>query len=333
MKRLYDAKLGMYKAVKAVLTANATTITAATVPIIGTYETDLIDHIEAIENISVQTEIDTRGITIAKEDAKKAVIISACSIAGAIYSYSVDTNNIILAHNTNTSSSTLEALKDEELIPIARNIHSKALQFVTVTPPAVNPLANYGVGTPEVTALGALIQSYSGQITAPRNTITKRKTSNKFLAEQFKLTDELLYKFDRIILGQKYAYPEFCTQYFNARELVGPMTMRTQIIGVVSKITDTALMTTAVVEGAKVTVVSEPYTTIKNKQLIQIIAAPIINQTDGEGKFAIPTPDFRATYTVTCSLAGYAEQQITNVEVWRGKKTKMNFLLEPLLSG
>jgi hypothetical protein len=330
MNRQNDAFLGMYKAVKQFLDDNAATITAAGVPIINTYKTDLEDQITAIEAKSPQTAISSLGITQTKKEARFAAIKSAAIIAGAIYSYAVDTNNTELAVSMNITPATLKAKKDEEVVDYLHNIWAEASELVTVTPPAVNPLANYGVGTAEVTALEGLINAYTAITTAPRLVISTRKTNNLELASLYDVTDALLFKTDKIVDGLEDSYPSFFQGYKNAR-IVILISKSTRIAGVVSKVTGivNGETTTALANGARITVIPQPYVREKNGQTISVTGKPEIVYTN-DGDYTQDTPDIYALYTVICKLEGYAEQQFTDVRVKKGKKTTLNILLEPI---
>jgi hypothetical protein len=328
MNRENDAFLGMYKAVQQFLADNAATITAAGVPIITTYKTDLEDQIAAIEAKSPQTAISSIGITQTKQQARFAAIKSAAIIAGAIYSYAVDTNNTELATNMNITPASLKAKKDEEVVDSLHNIWAEATELVTVTPPALNPLADYGVSAAEVTALEGLINAYTAITTAPRLVISTRKTRNQELADIYDVTDALLFKMDKIIDGLEDSYLAFFQGYKNAR-IVILISKSTRIAGLVSKVTNIALGTTAVVNGAKITVIPQPYVREKNGQTISVTGKPEVVYTN-DGDYTQDTPDIYALYTVICELEGYAEQQITNIKVRKGKKTTLNFLLEPV---
>lgn len=314
MRRDYDATLGMYKAVKAMLTANASTITAAAVPIITTYNTDLDDQIKAIEAKSPQTAISSLGITQTKKEARFATIKSAVAIAGAMYSYAVDTNNTDLAIKMNITPSVLKFKKDEEVLDILNNILAKASALVTVVAPAINPLADYGVSVAEVAALEGLITAYTNITTAPRLVISTRKARNQELANLYATTDALMIKLDKIMTGLKDSYPEFYEEYFNARKLVGPIRKHTRIAGKIGNSQGKPIA------GVNVTAVStaEPFVTY------QAIS-------NDEGNYSVRTPKFRLSYIVKYSKSGYGDMQESNVKVKLGKTTTRNIQMKPVI--
>lgn len=344
MRRDFDEKFGVYKGIDTFFTDNADTVTLINIPILTTYKGNLVTKIDAIRTISERTAINTKGITLTKAEAEDAVVQFACTVAAMLFAYADDNTNTQLKRDMQkVTPSNLKARKDEEVLDSLYNILNKAQEISTVTPPATNPLLPYGfkadviVGG-EITEPGTLtqletaIQTYSQLTTSPRTAIAGRKTSNQQLKKEFKETDALLRKMDKVINGVKATYPEFYDGWYNMRELIGPMRLSTRIAGVVSKVTNIELGTTAIVEGAKVTVIGLPYTTIKSGQTVEVVPEPVIVKTNEEGEFTAPKLDFRTTYVVKCSdVARYGEQEKTEVRVKRGKKTMVTFLLEPVV--
>lgn len=346
MTRLHDAKLGMYKLIYSFLTDNNSTITNFGASVLNTYRVELGAKIAAISNISELTATNTRGITLAKSEVEDYAINLACTVAGMLFSYGSDEGDTTLKEDMRlVNPSALKAMRDEEVIDILLQILYTAQENTTVTPPATNPLVPYGlkedvvVGS-EITEPGTLteletaIGNYVDLTKAPRHAIAERKTQNKALKVVYKETDVLLTKMDKVVNGMRAVFTNFYTGYYYARILVGPMTLRTQIVGRVSKITDVQLQTTASVHGAKVTILAQPYTKIKDGQALQIVPEPVIVYTDENGKYAASARHFRTTYTVICSnVNGYGHQQQSEVRVKKGKKTRLKFLLEPLQIG
>lgn len=345
MNRLNDATLGMYKTVDTYLTDNAATITAAGVPIITTYKGALATKISEIRNTSEETVKSSKGVTATKAEAEDEAIKQATTLAGWIYSYADDNGKTSLKVDmAKFSFAYLKAKKDEAVIDDLYLILYTAQEISTVTPPTPNPLVAYGLkldveeigdedyepGT--LALLEEAIQVYSNLTTAPREVISARKTYNEALENLYKETDALLVKLDKVMDGLQTTFSAFYNGYKNARLIVGPMTLRTQIVGQVNKITNVELGTTAAVHGAKVTILPQPYTMTKNGQTIQVTAEPIVTQTDVDGKYAVPTRDIHAVYIVKCgNVTGYGEQQQADVRVKKGKKSHINFLLEPIV--
>jgi hypothetical protein len=340
MNRLNDATLGMYKTVDAFLTENAATITAANVPIITTYKGNLVTKIDAIRTTSEQTAKSSKGITATKAEAKLEATRLAFIVSGMLFSYADDNGKTALKTDMEKFTfAYLKNKKDEEVVDDLYLILYTATEISSATP---NPLIPYGfkadviVGT-EITEPGTLtvleeaIQTYSNLTTAPREVISTRKTYNEALENLYKETDALLFKMDRVIEGLQVTFPAFFSGYQNARIIVGPMTLRTQIVGIVSKVTNVDLGTTAPVYGAKVTIIALPYVRTKNGQTIQVTSDPVITQTDADGKYAVPTRDIFAVYIVKCSnVSGYGDKEQAEVRVKKGSKSHIDFLLEPV---
>lgn len=348
MNRLNDATLGMYKTVDAFLTENAATITAANVPIITTYKGNLVTKIDAIRTTSEQTAKSSKGVTATKAEAKLDATKLAFIVSGMLFSYADDNGKTALKTDMEKiTAASLKAKKDEAVVDDLYLILYTAQEIANPPAPATNPLIPYGFKddvedpvTHEITEPGTLtqletaIQTYSNLTTAPREVISTRKTYNEALENLYKETDALLFKMDRVIDGLQVTFPAFYNGYQNARIIVGPMTLRTQIVGVVSKVTDTVLKTTAPVYGAKVTIIPQPYTRTKDGQTINVTADPIVTYTDADGKYAVPTRDIYAKYVVKVSdVTGYGNQEEVDKRVKKGSKTHVDFLVEPIQAG
>lgn len=349
MNKLFDTKVGMYKIAHAFLGANTATITAAGSSILNTYTGDLETLIDAISNTSEQTAVDTKSITEVKREARKDTTDRAVQIAGAVFSYATDLFqeaadlkwSQLAAQMEVMTAGFFEAQKDEEVSSSFYNIVTIASELESASPQPSTTLLlkDYGIKvdvTTPTTIPGTLtlfdqsITVYTNLSTKPREAISTQKTNNQKLERLYDTTDRLLEKADKVVVGLKQSYPDFFAGWQNARMLVGPLRLRTQVAGIVSKVTDVNLGTTAVAEDAKITMTAEPYTKVKNKQTIQVKPKPVILQTDATGKYAVPTPDNKPMYTLSCTLPGYQDIIKTGLKVRRSKKLTVDFLLLPV---
>lgn len=352
MNRQNDASFGMYKTSHTFLTANTATITAAGVTILNTYAGDLETLIDAIRNTSEQTTVDTKPITEVKRDARKDTTDRAVQVTGAVFSYATDLFKVTGDRKWSQLAAQMEVMtpgffaaqKDEEVPDAFYNVWLIAndLESASPQPSTTLTLKDYGI-KPDVTTPtpipGTLtlfdqsITEYTDLSTKPREAISTRKTFNGKLDGLYDDTDALLEKADKVIFGLKKDYPDFYDGWQNARIIV-LMSLRTQIVGQVNKVTNVELKTTAPVEGATITILPQPYTRTKNGQTIQVTADPIIVLTSADGKYAVPTRDIHAAYIVKCSkVTGYGDDQIGDIRVKKGKKKRADFLLLPVQSG
>lgn len=361
MNRKYDAELGMFKAVWDFVQDRAEWL-AAYVPMIITYQGILNGYIGSINNAAGEASKTSKGSTLAKEQAREICVSIATIVVKILYNYATDyirPNHDFPASTENPNNSEmlklredmkeltesfLDSRKDEELLSYLYSIGNKADEISRTPVPAGYPniLTAYGfkldIATPgDVTyEPGTLTQLYNATDTyywltsTPRIDIVKRKNKNARLKWLFERCRTVLKQLDNSFELLKDRDPESYNGYKNVRKIVGPMTMHTKISGVVSKITNVELLTTEVVQDAKITILTQPYTRVRKRKKTLVTKEPLIVFTDTEGKYAAPTPDFKTTYTVICRLPGYAEQQTTNVFVKLGKATNKNFLMEPV---
>lgn len=322
MNARLEAKEGMYRTVEQWYADNSTEITATSIAILNTYGTDLSADITVIEDLADQTVISTKPITAVKKEARFAMIGSAAPIAGAMYAYAIDTANTELEEQMKPLKvpSYLKSLKDEIIVPIVNQIHSTALALVTVTPPAVNPLTNYGVASADVTALGALITAYEDIIATPEAAIEARKALNIELKDAFTATDELLKRIDAIMELNKLPYPSLYLSYKAARVIFDPVTKHTGFRGTIID-----AITLMPIQGVKVTAVPSNVAPPGENGI------PVSTLTDENGYYTLATPQYKNNpYTVIWTKTGYAEQQATDQYVKRGKKNTINISLETI---
>lgn len=361
MTRDYDAELGMIKAVWDFVQDKAEWL-VATAPIIITYQGVLGGYIGSIDGTAGEASITSKGSTIAKEQAREIAVGIATIVAKILFNYASDNvrpNPDFPAYTENPinvnmvklkedmkeiKESFLNSKKDEELLSYLYSISNKADEISRLPAPPGYPsiLVAYGfkldVSVPgnvlyepgTLTQLYNATDTYYRLTTAPRTDIVKRKSKNARLKWLFERCRTVLKQLDNSFELLKDRDPESYNGYKNVRKIVGPMTMHTKISGVVSKITNVELLTTEVVQDAKITILTQPYTRVRKRKKTLVTKEPLIVFTDTEGKYAAPTPDFKTTYTVICRLPGYAEQQTTNVFVKLGKATNKNFVLEPV---
>lgn len=352
MNRQNDASFGMYKTSHTFLTANTATITAAGTTILNTYAGDLETLIDAIRNTSEQATVDTKPITEVKKDVRKDTTDRAVQITGAVFSYATDLFKETGDRKWSQLAAQMEVMtagffgaqKDEAVTDSFYNVWLIAndLESASPQPSTTLSLSDYGI-KPDVTTPtpipGTLtlfdnsITEYTDLSTKPREAISTRKTNNQKLDGLYDDADALLEKADRVVFGMQRDYPDFYNGWQNARIIV-LMSLRTQIVGQVNKITDVNLGTTAPVEGATVTILPQPYTLTKNGQTINVESDPIIVKTDAEGKYAAVTRDIHAEYIVKCSkVTGFGDDQVDVPRVKKGKKKRADFLLKPIQSG
>lgn len=354
MTRQYDADLGIFKAIIKFVEDNPGAIQI--IPVIASYSGELVSLVGSI--LSASTTESTIGITAVKSQTKILAILIAIEVRNILYNYASDyvrpdTSKPISIYNPldpkmvklkeemkDITETFLQTKKDEELLGYLYNILNKADEILSIPPPAGTPaLTIYGMkldvsqpgnvlyepGT--LTRLSTAIDAYYNITTTPRAAIVKRTTQNKRLKDYIREGHNILEKMDNSFSLLKSWDISLWEGYKNIRKVILP-TYTTQIIGTISKVTDAGLRTTEVAPDAEIIITAKPYTQVKNKQKVLVTPEPVITKTDAEGKYAVPVPHFRTTYTVKCGLPGYQEMTATNKKVKLGKKTEVDFLLE-----
>lgn len=333
MTRQDDNDIGRFKLIWECLNNNAATITESGVTILNTYKTNLKTKTDLLTELSEEAAVQSQGFTLLKLEKRTSVVKAGSIIGGAIYSYSVDTNDTPLAVEMKKMTvPRLKKQKDEEVIISLMTIWSTATDLIPASP-APNPLEGYGITADLVEAFKALIEEYEDITTKPREIISGRKGVNDTLDVEFDNTEALIVKVNKVMEGMQDSYPTFYRDYKNASKRLKTMSLRTQIIGTVSIFVNPELGTTQAVQGAEVTIIAKEYILEKDGQTIAVETKPITVRTDSDGKYAVPRSDIHTTYTVICKLPGYGEQQKAHIGIKRGKKTSVNFLLEPIQSG
>lgn len=238
--------------------------------------------------------------------------------------------------------------KDEEVADFLYNAWNIG-DDVETTPSVLVPeltLAQYGIkkttttttGGTTVTVPGTLalldnsITAYTHISTAPKEAINTRKGFNSQLDTQYIEAYADVAKIGKVMYGLKNDYPEFYKDFVAAENSDKTKTMKTQIIGTVTQEKmDGGLKTIVPVEGAIVIISAPSYTRKKDGQTIKVDTEPIEVETDEDGEYSVPTPDIYARYVVDCGgVTGYAEQQVENIKVKKGKKKRQDFLLKAI---
>lgn len=322
MRRDLEAKLNMYKAVDQFLNLPSSLTITATIPTIATYVGDLETYLDTIRTTSESAENPTTGITDDKAAQRVNVSKTGNNIAGAVYAYAVDTNNLILKAQMKYRPSDFLAYKDDELPSILYNIWSTANTIATVTPPATNPLIPYGVTVAILTAFKTAIDAYSESVAAPRGAIAGRSADNAQLLGLFNTVDLFLTnQMDRVIYQLQPANPDFYQEYKNNRKIVGPTRRYTQVSGVISDANGNPLA------NVLVTAIGKDYTKIVDGTPETIAGKTYQTTSDANGNYSVKTAVFQTTYTVKYALTGFADVQIADVKVSKGDITPQDVTL------
>lgn len=290
-----ESKLNMYDAV--ITFAGADPTITAPVPAFGVAFTAFGDKVQSIKD-NAQAEADViTGIAMDKSQFRKDLSQVAADVAAALFAFASTTNNNELRQKANFSFSDLLRLKDEELAPVALNIHDAATTNLA-------SLATYGITPAKLTILFTAIGNFTNKVPAPRNASSQRATYAEMLRQFFIQADDVLKnQLDKVAVQFKLINLGFYTTYKNNRIIVDAATSATKLIGKTME-----QITGAQITGATLQVVGKSYTAISNAV--------------GEYLLKIPVP---GTYSVKATKTGYADKTIDNIVITLGQSALVNF--------
>jgi hypothetical protein len=156
----------------------------------------------------------SKGVTLEKTDVEEALVLSLLKISGALYVYAFETGNKDLAVKTDMNKTQLYRMENNTLLVTAGEIASKAAE-------TGEALAEYGIGTAELTELAERTAAFEALIVKPRTVIGEHKLYTSNLTKLFAETDSVLFdRLDKLINLFKVSEPDFYTSYKNARNVI-----------------------------------------------------------------------------------------------------------------
>lgn len=212
MKNAQENKLSMYYAVQKVCNTASPIWSGLPgfVTAFNGFETNIIKIKSAIE---VQ-ETKLKGIALKKEQLEDLMIDKALEVAHAVFAYATDQLDLALKEKMNFTRSEFKRTRDSVIIEKCQLIHDEASAIV-------GSLASYGITPATLTMLSTRINDFSGNVAAPRTSITERKGATMELVELFNESDLILKsKLDKLMEQFKTTQPKFYNQYFNARIII-----------------------------------------------------------------------------------------------------------------
>ena len=212
MKRKQENLLSMYLAVNKVLQDNSTVWNSVAVmnTAVGNFTANLVALRKVID-------AQTKSITGYAKDKRKALIEmadKALEVRAAIFAYADTLNNNTLKDRVRYSRSKLIYSSDTLCAELAQVIKDEGQALST----ALNP---YGISNAKLTQLQQSIDAYLAIVPSTRVAITSRKLATKKLRDCFSGTNKLLTeRLDKLMFRFKQNFPDFFTQYFDARIII-----------------------------------------------------------------------------------------------------------------
>ena len=201
----------MYRAVQQTLDDHEETWT--TLPAFARKVVQFNGAVDSIDELA-QTQASLSGAANEKAGALEALADAAFTIAGAVRSYAVDSDDQTLAGRVDFSRTDITRGRDNAVVARCKDIHAAATENLAA-------LADFGVTADKLAKLKKKIDAFNTLQPAPRKKISKRSAATKALPGYFSDADEALVEgLDKLIVQFKEAAPEFVNEYETSRVIV-----------------------------------------------------------------------------------------------------------------
>ena len=290
MNAIQEAKLNMYRSVQQFCEDNEgiTSTNVAFATALTSFKANITSIISAT---SLESQIIT-GIAADKAVAKKNLCQSATDIGAIIFAYASANNNNTLKNSIAYSFTDLHRLKDDMLAPAVENIYNAANDNSA-------ELSNYGITPAILATFRSTIDAYSNSVPKPKTAKATKSTQTANIKALVKSTDDILKnQMDKLVVTFKTTNPDFVSTYNNARVILDPQHIATQLKGTITDATTGQPIANATVQSG-------------NGQSAT---------TDAAGTYSFkPIPNGNNSITIT--KAGYQTQTIDNIKVKLGQST------------
>lgn len=299
MNAKQEVKLGMYNVMVSSLDAQLATVEQF--PAFHTAYQRFKVKVNTLHIIGQQEDFIISGLALDKTQIKNNLVTMAADIAALIYSYAVEINDSLLRNEVNYSPSKLRLTKDD-LLPIRlKNIHDRGVAHLAA-------LEDFGINAPLLATFHDLIETYKEKVPSPRRGISTKKSIKANMVQLFKEADAILkLQMDKRIVALKSQYPNVVVEYKSNRILIEAAKTTTQFKGTVTRKSDGAFVSNAVVK-----LDDTIYETL----------------TDEKGAFIIKEIPY-GSYTATVTFEGLLPVEAIPVQIKRGQINKMKFSLLP----
>lgn len=209
MNNRQESKLRMYRLCDRVLKAYKQDVD--TVAALAREAAHLDTTITEIDTIHKKQSVDSKGVTVSRNQLREEVAESANMMAGALFSYGTHKGDADLCQRTNVYPSILMKASQAEFIRITSEIASECEK-------AGANLAEYGISAEAITQYASKVEEYKKISTAPRNSKVEKSTATSQLEELFQKCDDILLNhIDVLVLQFKKAASQLYNDYNNAR--------------------------------------------------------------------------------------------------------------------
>ncbi|MBN1184461.1 MAG: hypothetical protein JXB49_19370 [Bacteroidales bacterium] len=184
------------------------------IPIFKVIMEEVGSNLTVIEETRKITEDDITGTTSDKNALEQELIQCVYELSSALCVMAKRTGNNELLEKVDFTLSELQTAREAELVSTSENVAILAKEHI-------DKLTDYAITADSVSTLNNLSARMKGMISAPRVSITERKTANSKLKEVMDNTCKLLEEqLDRLMLRFRKSHPEFYADYINARHTI-----------------------------------------------------------------------------------------------------------------
>jgi hypothetical protein len=212
MNNRQESKLRMYKGTHRVLHTNKTLVDS--IPALAREAANFEVVIAEIEGEHKKQAIDSKGITVSRDQVREDLTEDANMMAGALFSYAKHKGDADLCQRTNVYPSTLMRSSQADFIRITSEIAGECQK-------AGASLSDYGPSADAIAKYVSRVELYKQMSTMPRNAKVEKVTATSNLDELFRKCDDILLNhIDTLVVQFKKTAPNFFKDYDNARIIV-----------------------------------------------------------------------------------------------------------------
>lgn len=269
-------------------------------------KTELDNFIIDLKKYRIIQDVDNKGIAGNKKALMTKIISETLDLSGALVNLGRKTSNQQLIQQFNFSKSSLESLRDGDLVSTATNTADSANTNILA-------LATAGVTPAMVTALQTDNTNLQLTITTPEEARQAKKVATANIETTFPKTRELMDHTLKPLMRTNFAKtdPNFYNQFITATQIINTGIHHLDFFGlIIDSVSSSAL----------------------NSALIRVLSGPTEvarTQAGEKGHFQFKKLA-SGTYSVEVSRPGYTTQTFTGIVIITGTSTKKTFALIPL---
>jgi len=186
-----------------------------------------LERLENIESFSTQqAQLDSRGVTKDKQAKRRRLAEAALAVAKPARAWALENENAELAQTMAVSETALLRGSAKDATDLSQAVYDAA--SVTATAAA---LVSHGVSSAKLKALQDALKKFAAVVSKPRERITSRKSATERLAAEFQAAQKCLTEgLDLLVEQFEEDYPEFVTEFRNARVVVEGPTASNEVV-------------------------------------------------------------------------------------------------------